>query len=407
MEPFNFLLYEPDPSIVENLDTVYSGMENIEPVYYSPDICHLKTFDTSLGRYVVLLNGLCMNHGFIDEKIYHDRYVICAHRGTDVMPWEYVYHLDGNTMNDNIENLFVVDTNSKPIEVKHPYDAEKYRATLIWDKSYKVHKVRLMLKKEYKYDDSLKNEIQTYLNKYIVETEIKNRFLDKDETVIFIDKNKINYDLNNLKVIRENELKEDERYPIEYYTCTKQLNYKGDRYIAHLYVKGNIDQSRTGMSYARWVMACHLGRWLTNDEEVHHKDNDTLNDNIKNLELLTVDRHKQITSHEIDQLVPKLNLTCFNCSDKFLKHVSDYVLKLGGQYRGKHKQYYCSRDCYVEHKRNYYKTINIKMRSVKCINCQKEFEIPLNSEYIITHPLLENQIFCCKKCASQYVKRYF
>lgn len=41
----------------------------------------------------------------------------------------------------------------------------------------------------------------------------------------------------------------------------------------------------------RTVMEEYLGRFLTTNEIVHHKDEDTLNNNINNLELMTVSEH--------------------------------------------------------------------------------------------------------------------
>ena len=338
-------------------------------------------------------------------EVKYATYLMMQQKGRWLESWEYVHHIDGNLKNDDIENLFVIDIRPQPIEVKYPYDPEKYYGRVNWESSSKTYRVFLYLKKEYKYNTLLKNCINKQMHLYIVETEILKRFLNDDETIIFIDGNKLNYKINNIKIRREGELEKGERYPIDEYVCTKQLNYKGNRYIAHIYVKGNITQSRMGMNYSRWVMTKHLGRWLTDDEEVHHKDNDTLNDDIDNLKLLSVDRHQQITSHEIDQLVPKLKLTCFNCSCKFLKHVARHIVN--SKEEKKYKQYYCSKYCHKEHKKSVYKTIKIKTKAVKCTNCQKKFDIPLEGEYIITHPLLENKIFCCKKCAEQYYKKCF
>ncbi|HRG38019.1 MAG TPA: HNH endonuclease signature motif containing protein [Bacteroidia bacterium] len=44
----------------------------------------------------------------------------------------------------------------------------------------------------------------------------------------------------------------------------------------------------------RLVMEKHLGRFLTKDEVVHHKDEDTLNNNIENLQLMSASEHIKI-----------------------------------------------------------------------------------------------------------------
>ena len=47
------------------------------------------------------------------------------------------------------------------------------------------------------------------------------------------------------------------------------------------------DNSRTSMSYARYLMSCHLGRYLSSEEHVDHIDNNKLNDVIENLQILS------------------------------------------------------------------------------------------------------------------------
>ena len=387
-------------------------MEYLDPLSWDPDTSCMKYFNGEI--YVVHIDRTTIyfndpDYSSIEDlgEVKYATYLMMQQKGRWLESWEYVYHINRDWKDDRLENLEIIDTTPQPIEVKYPYDPEKYHGTINWDKRRREYIVNLYLKKEYRHDINLEKRIRLSLKTYTVETEILNRILEKDETIIFKDKNKLNCNKDNLKIRREGELEDGERYPIDEYVCTKQLNYKGNRYIAHIYVKGNIEQSRLGMGYARWVMTKHLGRWLTDNEEVHHKDNNTLNDDISNLKLLSVDRHQQITSHEIDQLVPKLRLTCFNCSGKFLKRVAQYIVTSKDKYIGYYKQYYCSRKCYREHKLEDYDTIDIDTKAVKCTNCQKKFNIPLESEYIITNPLLENKIFCCKKCAEQYYKKCF
>lgn len=47
------------------------------------------------------------------------------------------------------------------------------------------------------------------------------------------------------------------------------------------------DGSSSSMSYARWVMTQHLGRVLESWEHVDHKNENTLDDRIENLQILT------------------------------------------------------------------------------------------------------------------------
>lgn len=47
------------------------------------------------------------------------------------------------------------------------------------------------------------------------------------------------------------------------------------------------DGTQTSMSYARYLMSCHLGRLLLPEEHVDHIDNDKMNDIISNYQILT------------------------------------------------------------------------------------------------------------------------
>ena len=49
----------------------------------------------------------------------------------------------------------------------------------------------------------------------------------------------------------------------------------------------NSHRDRTTVSYARYLMSIHLGRFLTNDEHVDHIDNNKTNDVIENLQILS------------------------------------------------------------------------------------------------------------------------
>lgn len=49
----------------------------------------------------------------------------------------------------------------------------------------------------------------------------------------------------------------------------------------------NNTKDRTTVSYARYLMSVHLGRFLNIDEHVDHIDNDKTNDSITNLQILS------------------------------------------------------------------------------------------------------------------------
>lgn len=54
---------------------------------------------------------------------------------------------------------------------------------------------------------------------------------------------------------------------------------------------------------SRHMMEQHLGRYLTEDEHVHHKNSDKLDDRIENFEILT--RSKHIKQHYLEGTGPR------------------------------------------------------------------------------------------------------
>lgn len=62
----------------------------------------------------------------------------------------------------------------------------------------------------------------------------------------------------------------------------------GRRYVKLYDKKGKIFVT----TYARYVMATHLGRYVPKDLQVDHIDNDKTNDDISNLQLLTPRQNK-------------------------------------------------------------------------------------------------------------------
>ena len=73
-----------------------------------------------------------------------------------------------------------------------------------------------------------------------------------------------------------------------------------------------------GTSYARYLMAVKLGRFLTDQEEVDHIDNNKTNDDPNNLQILTPEqnREKQRLQY-INNVQQKFELVCPNCGCNF------------------------------------------------------------------------------------------
>ena len=68
-----------------------------------------------------------------------------------------------------------------------------------------------------------------------------------------------------------------------YDTAYVYVNNEGRRLIKFLKDKKHIK----GMAYARYLLSVKLGRFLTDDEQADHIDNDKTNDALDNLQLLT------------------------------------------------------------------------------------------------------------------------
>jgi len=91
--------------------------------------------------------------------------------------------------------------------------------------------------------------------------------------------------------------------------------YNGRRYIrVPKNYEGTIYKSHNFILYARFVVEQHLGRYLSTNEDVHHKDGNKLNDTISNLEVLSRSDHTK--KHcKIGRDI--ITLVCPTCNKKF------------------------------------------------------------------------------------------
>lgn len=99
----------------------------------------------------------------------------------------------------------------------------------------------------------------------------------------------------------------------------------------------NSNFHRTTVSYSRYLMSCHLGRYLTDNEEVDHKDTDNSNDDVSNLQILTVEDHRNKTSKERSTGRAMTQLVCAYCNTPFNKE--NRLVKKNQE------NYFCSRSC--------------------------------------------------------------
>jgi len=88
--------------------------------------------------------------------------------------------------------------------------------------------------------------------------------------------------------------------------------------------------------YHRAIMENKLNRYLTEDELVHHKDENKFNNNEDNLEVLSRAEHARLHSTNGRAMV---TLQCPNCLEKFDKERNKTYLAKNGKYTC------CSRSC--------------------------------------------------------------
>jgi len=122
-------------------------------------------------------------------------------------------------------------------------------------------------------------------------------------------------------------------YPYNEKWKSGYLNINSDgRRTLSLY---NSHTDRSSTQYARYLMSVHLGRFLEPTEQVDHKDEDKTNDNIGNLQILTIVENN-IKTHK----QPDINLTCPVCMKGFSRTRTQVAWKIKTG-----KKICCSRKC--------------------------------------------------------------
>lgn len=115
-------------------------------------------------------------------------------------------------------------------------------------------------------------------------------------------------------------------FPFNGYTVYGPSIHQGRR-IVYL-VRERHD--RVTLAYAKYLMSIHVGRWLTREEKVHHKNEDKLDDRIENYEIVTDAQHGARHTKGMKMA----DYICGFCGDEFTRRDD-----------GKpHK--HCSRECH-------------------------------------------------------------
>jgi endonuclease len=96
------------------------------------------------------------------------------------------------------------------------------------------------------------------------------------------------------------------------------MDFKLDKGVGYMYCYNPTHPlaNKSGKVYEhRYVMSNYLGRWLTTDEVVHHKDGDRTNNQIENLELTNNRDHAIL--HAIENGCIYATKVCKYCNKEF------------------------------------------------------------------------------------------
>lgn len=96
------------------------------------------------------------------------------------------------------------------------------------------------------------------------------------------------------------------------------MDFKIDKGVGYMYCYNPTHPlaNKAGKVYEhRYVMSKHLGRWLTTDEVVHHKDGNRTNNKIENLELTNARYHARI--HAVERGCTYYTKVCKHCAKEF------------------------------------------------------------------------------------------
>ncbi len=101
------------------------------------------------------------------------------------------------------------------------------------------------------------------------------------------------------------------------------------------------DNVKTTMSYARYLMECHLGRKLLPHETIDHINNDCSDDRIENLQILSRKDNSRKEMLRPERVRKYIQFKCPNCGEEVSKPLNHVK---GNLKKGKSGPF-CSRKC--------------------------------------------------------------
>ena len=98
------------------------------------------------------------------------------------------------------------------------------------------------------------------------------------------------------------------------------------------------------ISYPKYIMEKYLGRNLKNNEQVHHKDGNPLNNDIDNLEVLTFEEHLNVHADENRKYYDKI-MVCPWCENEFIWTAKFNRNVKRDKYKNRSCKPFCSKSC--------------------------------------------------------------
>lgn len=105
-----------------------------------------------------------------------------------------------------------------------------------------------------------------------------------------------------------------------------------------------IKDSQKVISYPKYVMEKYLGRNLKDNEQVHHKDGNPLNNDIDNLEVLTFEEHLNVHADENRKYYDKI-MVCPLCENEFVWTAKQQSYFNGNKNKNSLTKPFCSKSC--------------------------------------------------------------